>query len=218
MSATVTRGGCAARSKGGRDHPAVSRTRRISGSLSTRAPTAGIDHVLVRCGVPIPWPRAGDFLRSVLRDRGLDPDLVESTEAAWHAFCAFLATDVDGLDSAYDTEADGFIVQWGRYSWNDKLPTLDFTRQLAVDISAGQDAFEIGRAALWQVSLQIVFPDHPALDQLETRDTGFYFVRTGPQMDSAQREVRQTVDLSPTLRTLWASKPLKSSVDQEQAA
>jgi len=57
---------------------------------------------------------------------------MESPESAWRVFCAFLAVEVDGLETAPDSDADGFIVQWGRYSWNGGLPSLQF----AVDVRA----------------------------------------------------------------------------------
>jgi len=155
----------------------------------------------------------------MLRERGLDPDLVESPESAWRVFCAFLAVEVDGLDTEPDSDVDGFIVQWGRYDWNDGLPSLSFGRQFAVDVHAVWTETEWYQPEYWQVRLDMVFPHRPALadlGELNTQDSGFCFERPGLGMDEALREVLWEVERLPTLQALWASTPLRSVVDLEQ--
>jgi hypothetical protein len=72
----------------------------------------------------------------------------------------------------------------------------------------------------WQVSLVMVFPDQPALadlDRLNTQDSGFYFQSPRAGMEDALREVLWEFDQHPTLQALWASAPLRSAVDLERA-
>jgi hypothetical protein len=91
------------------------------------------------------WRDAGEMLAGLLRRDGVDPDRVHDVAAAWRAFTEFLALPVDGLEPV-ENDADGFLVQWGRYSWNDRLPSLTFTRQFAVDVRdawAGKEALVI---------------------------------------------------------------------------
>jgi hypothetical protein len=170
--------------------------------------------------VVISWLNSADVLREMIRKQGSDPDRVESPESAWRVFCAFLAVEVDGLETALDCDADGFIVQWGRYSWNGGLPSLTFTRQFAVDVRAAWTETDWYQPEYWQVSLDMVFPDQPALadlDQLNTSNSGFYFERPGPDMDNALREALWDFEQYPTLQALWASTPLRSAVDLAQA-
>jgi len=158
----------------------------------------------------------------MIRKQGSDPDRIESPESAWRVFCAFLAVDVDGLETTPDSDADGFIVQWGRYRYssNEGMPTLSFTRQFAVDVHATWTETGWYQPEYWQVSLDMVFPDQPALadlDRLNTSDSGFYFERPGPGMDHALCEALWEVEQYPTLRALWASTPLRSAVDLVRA-
>lgn len=166
------------------------------------------------------WRDSANVLRDMLRQQGLDPNRVESAESAWQVFRAFLALDIDGLETAPDADADGFTVSWGRYSWNDGLPSLSFSRHLAVDVSADWTETEWYQPEYWRVSLDMVFPDQPALadlDQLNTQDSGIYYERPGPAMDNALREALWEFEQSPTLQALWASTPLRSTIDLEQA-
>ncbi|GIH05294.1 hypothetical protein Rhe02_33610 [Rhizocola hellebori] len=157
----------------------------------------------------------------MLRDHGLDPERVGSPKAAWRVFCGFLAVDIDGIETDPQCDADGFIVQWGRYSWNDGLPSLSFTRQLAVDVRAQWTDKEWYQPEYWQVSLDMVFPDHATLadlDQLNVSNSGFYFERPGPEMDRALREALWEIEQYPTLQALWASVPSRSSTTLDNVA
>ena len=80
------------------------------------------------------WRDSPEVLARPLREHGQDPNQVSDVEAAWQAFCSFLACPIDGLEPGPDRDADGFVVQWGRYGWTDRRPSLSFTRQMAVDV------------------------------------------------------------------------------------
>jgi hypothetical protein len=128
--------------------------------------------------------------------------------------------EVDGLETAPGSDADGFIVQWGRYGLNGGLPSLSFTRQFAVDVRAEWTETDWYQPEYWQVSLDMVFADQPALadlDQLNTSNSGFYFERSGSGMDNALREALWEFEQYPTLQALWASTPLRGAVDLAQA-
>ena len=156
----------------------------------------------------------------MLRQHGLDPDRVESPGAAWQVFRAFLSLDVEGLETAPNSDADGFAVSWGRYGWNDDLPSLSFERHLAVDVSADWTETEWYQPEYWRVSLDMVFADSPNLtdiDELNTHDSGIYYERPGPAMDEALREAVWEVQQQPTLQALWAGVPLRSTIDLEQS-
>jgi hypothetical protein len=65
-------------------------------------------------------------LGGLLRQHGLTPEPLGNIDIAWTAFCEFLAMPVDGLESELDSDADGFIGQWGRqfavdvrYTWTE---------------------------------------------------------------------------------------------------
>jgi hypothetical protein len=80
------------------------------------------------------WRDSHEALARLLREQGQHPDRVDSVDAAWQAFQSFLAVPINGLEPGPGSDADGFIVQWGRYSSNDRRPSLTFTRQLAVNV------------------------------------------------------------------------------------
>src|SRR5262249_44421140 len=71
------------------------------------------------CSVGTGWRESPDLLAALLREHGQDPDRVESVDSAWRAFRDFLSRPLEGLDFGPDSDSDGFIVQWGRYSWHD---------------------------------------------------------------------------------------------------
>jgi hypothetical protein len=54
----------------------------------------------------------------VLRQHAVEPDSVRDVGAAWDAFGAFLHIEVEGIERA-ENDGDGFIVEWGRWSWTD---------------------------------------------------------------------------------------------------
>ncbi|MEU2667211.1 hypothetical protein [Micromonospora sp. NPDC007220] len=163
----------------------------------------------------IAWRDSPEELVVLLRRHGLTPDQVDNVEAAWKAFREFLTRPVDGLEPGPDSDADGFIVQWGRYSWHDLLPSLSFTRQLAVDVREAWTETDWYQPEYWQVSLDLVFPDAPVLadlDRLNVQNTGFDFSPPGPERDRAIGEAAWEVQHYPTLQALWASTPLRSAV------
>ncbi|MGI5176937.1 hypothetical protein ACQEVZ_11445 [Dactylosporangium sp. CA-152071] len=169
------------------------------------------------------WRAAGESLDQSLREHGLDPAGVDNVEAAWRAFCAFLQVEIDGIDPEPDSDADGFIVQWGRYSWNGGLPSLDFTRQLAVvDVhdaggtegTEGSDDVEVG-PELWQVSLRLWFADGPELagiGELRPSDSGFDFTPVGAGREAALAAVRDQIERLPPVRAAWRAKPVGSGL------
>ncbi len=162
------------------------------------------------------WRDSRELLARLLRDCGQDPDRVTSVEASWQAFRSFLATPVDGLEPDPNSDADGFIVQWGRCSWNDRHPSLTFTRQMAVDVRATWTESDWYQPAYWHVDLELVFDDLPAIadvDQLEVHDSGFYLSPPGPEQDHAFREVEWEIQQYPTLQALWTSTPTRSNLN-----
>ena len=156
----------------------------------------------------------------MLKQRGLNPDRVESPDAAWKVFCDFIAVDVEGLETGPDGQADGFGVSWGCYSWNDGLPTLSFGRHFVVDVSDTATGEDSCQPMYWRVSLEMIFPDAPDLaeiDRLNTQDSGVYYERPGPEMDNALCEALWEVERYPALRALWASTPMRSAVDLDRS-
>ncbi|MEV1319968.1 hypothetical protein AB0J14_28255 [Micromonospora arborensis] len=145
---------------------------------------------------------------------------MDNVETVWKAFREFLAQPVGGLEPGPDSDADGFIVQWGRYSWHDWLPSLSFTRQFAVDVRGTWTETDWYQPEIWQVSLDLIFPDAPALadlDKLDVQDTGLDFSPPGPGRDHAIGEAESEVQRYPTLQALWASTPAHSAVTLDRA-
>ncbi|MGC4759119.1 hypothetical protein [Micromonospora trifolii] len=168
----------------------------------------------------ITWRESPEELVGLLRLHGLTPDRVNNVETAWKAFREFLAQPVDGLEPGPDSDADGFIVQWGRYSWHDRLPSLSFTRQIAVDVQGTWTETDWYQPEIWHVSLNLVFADAPALadlDRLNVQDTGFNFSPPGPARDHAIGKAEWEVQRHPTLQALWASTPVHSAVTLDRA-
>lgn len=166
------------------------------------------------------WRDSPEVLARLLREHGQDPSQVTSVEAAWQAFRSFLASPVDGLEPDPQRDADGFIVQWGRYVWDDVRPSLTFTRQMAVNVRATWTESDWYQPEYWQVNLELIFDDAPALadiDQLEVTSTGFDFSPPGPEQDRAFREVGWEIRQYPTLQALWVSTPVHSSLSLENA-
>jgi hypothetical protein len=159
------------------------------------------------------------MLDGLLRRHGVDPDRVHNVAAAWQAFTEFLALPVDGLEPV-ENDADGFMVQWGRYSWNDRVPSLAFTRQFAVEVRdawAGKDGYQ---PEIWQVNLDMVFLDTPELAELGRSvlaDTGLDFSAPGPKRDRAISAVEQRLAQHPALQAAWAIRPARSCVTLDDA-
>ena len=160
------------------------------------------------------------MLARLLRELGQDPACVTNVEAAWRAFQSFLAHPVDGLEAGPDSDADGFIVQWGRYGQKGRRPSLTFTRQFAVDVRATWADPDWYQPDHWQVNLELAFDEAPALadlGELAAADSGFDFRPTGPEQDEAFRDVEWEIHQYPALRALWASTPAVSSITVYQA-
>jgi hypothetical protein len=107
--------------------------------------------------------------------------------------------------------ADGFVVQWGRYSWNRHLPSLSFTRQLAVVEDADQTNH--WQPDLWQLDLALVFEDEPdlmGLDTLELQDTGFSFTPVGPDRVTELAELPVAIHQYPPLLAAWNATPVET--------
>lgn len=152
-----------------------------------------------------------------MRSRGLDPDAVDNVETAWVAFGEFLQTGVDGVLGP-DDDGDGFIVEWGRWGWNDHRPALSFGRQLAVSDS-GDRGDPYWQPDYWKVDLQVSFAPDPAWDDLERvpfHDTGFDFKEIGPLRTAALVESRSFVQSYPQLRAMWQGRPVHSCLMFEQ--
>ncbi|MBW6436858.1 hypothetical protein KZ829_24240 [Actinoplanes hulinensis] len=167
----------------------------------------------------LPWRDTAQMLAGLLRRHGVDPDHVHDVAAAWQAFTEFLALPVHGLEPV-ENDVDGFMVQWGRYSWNDRLPSLTFTRQFTVDVRDTWIDKDRYQPEIWQVNLDMVFPDTPRLADLGRpvpADTGLNFSAPGPQRDRAIRAVEQRLARHPALQVAWASSPARSCVTLDDA-
>lgn len=161
------------------------------------------------------WRESPEVFARLLGEHGQDPAHVTNVESAWQAFRSFLACPVDGLEPGPDSDADGFVLQWGHYSWNDKHPSLTFTRQFAVDVRGTWTEQDWYQPEYWQVELDLVFDDEPALagiDQPRPRNTGFDFSPPGPGQERARRDADQKIRNYPALRALWESIPARSSL------
>jgi hypothetical protein len=165
----------------------------------------------------VAWQSGAEALGQLLRRRGIEPDAVMDVEAAWTAFGEFVQTPVDGIVSGDDSDADGFIVQWGCWSWNDERPSLSFTRQLAVPDPEDPD----GQPSYWHVELELIFQDEASLvglDELNESDTGFSFDPVGPARDAELAALHDHyLGLYPQLRALWYATPVETKLSLHQA-
>jgi hypothetical protein len=167
--------------------------------------------------MPISWQASAEVFAEILRRHGVEPDAVSDVDAAWGAFDEFLQIDLDGIVEEPDSDADGFIIQWGRYSWNGGRLSLAFTRQLAVTDGEGQKDPD-SQPALWQVDLEMCFDDEPdliGLDTLNSSDTGFSFDPIGPQRTAELAEMRTDMERHPQLQAIWSATPVSSSLSFE---
>jgi hypothetical protein len=166
------------------------------------------------------WRESLEVFAGLLREHGQDHAHVSDGESAWQAFSSFLACPVDGLEPGPDTDADGFILQWGRYGWNNTQPSLTFTRQFAVDVRATWTEQDWYQPEYWKVELDLIFNDEPALagiDQSGSGNTGFDFSPPVTALQRALRDAEQKVRNYPALRTLWESIPARSSLHLHSA-
>jgi len=167
---------------------------------------------LIPFAMGIPWRSSAEALAQIMRRHGTDPGAVGDVEAAWGAFGEFLHVEVDGIDPEPNSDADGFIVQWGRYSLNDQRPSLSFTRQLAV-VDGGDRQPEY-----WQLDLHMIFDDGPELagiDDLDIQDTGFSFEPIGPRRAAELAAMRTGMARYPQLSAVWRATPVGSALSFE---
>ncbi|MER7892113.1 hypothetical protein ABTX15_20065 [Micromonospora sp. NPDC094482] len=169
--------------------------------------------------MPIHWRSSAEVFAQCLGSHGLDAAGVADVEAAWQAFCEFVQVEIDGVDPDPDSDADGFIVQWGRYSWHGHRPSLTFTRQPAIVGVDDRDGRHVDRE-YWQVSLEMRFDDGPDLAGIGTlpeRDTGFNFAPIGRHRHAALAEMRTGMDRHPQLQAAWRLKPAHSELTVDRA-
>jgi hypothetical protein len=167
--------------------------------------------------VSIHWRASPDALSHALRQHGAEPDAVTDVGTAWRSFGEFLQIAIDGIDMGPDSDADGFIVQWGRYTWNERRPSLSFTRQLAV--TEGVDKTDPNwQPELWQVDLSMVFDvnsDLTGLDSLEIQDTGFSFAPIGSARAAALARTWFQIQQYAPLRMAWSLTPAETKLSFE---
>jgi hypothetical protein len=168
--------------------------------------------------MPIDWRSSAETLARLLHSHGAGADDIADVETAWQAFSEFLQVEIAGLDPDPDSDADGFIVQWGRYSWNHRRPSLTFARQLAVVVESCDHPDR--QPELWQVNLEMLFDDSPDLvgiDALPRQDTGFDFAPIGPKRRAAVAELRTALARNPPLQAAWRATPVTSELTLDRA-
>lgn len=169
--------------------------------------------------MPVPWRSSTEVFAQYLTSHGLDAAYVVDVEAAWQAFSEFLQMEIDGIDPDADSDADGFIVQWGRYSWNGHRPSLTFTRQLAIFGVDGREDPCVD-PEYWQLSLEMRFDaggDLTGIDALPEQDTGFNFAPIGPHRHATMAEMRTHMERHPQLQAAWRAKPTESELTFDRA-
>jgi hypothetical protein len=167
----------------------------------------------------IPWRSSLDVFAQVLRRHGVEPDAVGDVAAAWAAFEEFIQIEIDGIEGP-DNDGDGFIAEWGTWSWNDGLPALSFGRLLAVNDHDWERDDSNWQPQYWKLDLQMCFADHPdlaGLDDIGFQDTGFDFYEIGSARAAALVETRAFIQSYPQLTALWRSRPLRSQLTLDQA-
>ncbi|MEV6367009.1 hypothetical protein AB0L86_08970 [Micromonospora musae] len=165
----------------------------------------------------IRWQASIDVFTQMLGRRGVEPAAVTDVEAAWDAFAEFLQLEIDGIDPTPDSDADGFIVQWGRRSWSDNRPILAFARQLAV-ADVGDRADPYWQPELWQLDFEMTFDDEPrltGLDSLDVQNTGFRFAPIGPLRAAALADARAEAQRHAPVRAAWITTPASSVLSIE---
>ncbi|MCX4612067.1 MULTISPECIES: hypothetical protein [Streptomyces] len=166
----------------------------------------------------ISWRSSLDVFARILRQRAFEPDSVRDVDAAWDAFGEFLQIEVEGIERP-ENDGDGFIVEWGRWGWNDDQPALSFGRLLAVNEADDRDA-PAWQPEYWKVELQLIFGEDPAwadVDSLGHQDTGFDYDEIGAPRIAALGEMRRFIESYPQLAAMWRAEPTRSGLTLEQA-
>lgn len=127
--------------------------------------------------------------------------------------------EIDGIEPA-DEDGDGFVVQWGRWDWNNDRPALVFTRQFAVRDEGDVDD-ELGQPQRWSVELDLFFADGPGwadLDDMAWSDSmGFDFDPVGHERAAALSRIAAFLETLPQVRAMWQAIPTGSSLRLERA-
>lgn len=168
--------------------------------------------------MPIPWRSSADAFAQILRQHGVEPDAIRDVEAAWEAFGEFLQVEIAGIEGP-ENDGDGFIVEWGRWDWNDDQPALSFGRQLAVTEPDGRDDPH-WQPEYWKVELQLIFGEDPAwadLDSVGHQDTGFDFDGIGAPRTAALGRIRHFMESYPQLAAMWRAEPTRSDLTLDRA-
>ncbi|MGW5610160.1 hypothetical protein ACWEWI_29555 [Streptomyces sp. NPDC003753] len=159
-----------------------------------------------------------DAFARILTQRAIDPDAVHSVDAAWDAFGEFLQVEIEGIERS-ENDGDGFIVEWGRWGWNDDQPSLSFGRLLAVsDASDREDPN--WQPEHWKVELQLIFAEDPAwadVGSLGHQDTEFDYAEIGAPRMAALGEMRSFIESYPQLAAMWRAEPARSGLTLERA-
>ena len=169
--------------------------------------------------MPTTWRNSVELFAQVLERHGVDPAAVSSVEAAWAAFQEFVQLPLGGVEPA-EEDGDGFVVQWGKWSWNDGQPALAFTRQLAVGEEADRDD-EFWQPRIWAVELQLTFGEDPAwadLDEMAwSNSMGFDFDPIGSERAAALAQITAFLETLPQIRSLWTATPVASRLGLDRA-
>lgn len=138
---------------------------------------------------------------------------------AWTAFQEFVQVELDGIEAA-ENDGDGFIVQWGRWSWNESRPALAFTRQIAVSDEGTRDD-EFWQPNLWAFELQLLFAENPAwadVGELAWNDSmGFDFDPVGPERAAMLAQIAEFIETLPQVSAMWQATPVSSQLSLERA-
>ncbi|MER6370358.1 hypothetical protein ABT255_18580 [Streptomyces mirabilis] len=149
-----------------------------------------------------------DVFARILRQRAVEPESVRDVDAAWDAFGEFLQVEVEGIERL-ENDGDGFIVEWGRWGWNDDQPSMSFGRLLAVNGADDRDAPD-RQPEYWKVELQLVFGEDPAwaaLDSLGHQDTGSTTTRSACPGLSRWERCAGSSSLTPSWRPCGEPSP-----------
>jgi hypothetical protein len=83
--------------------------------------------------MPTPWRSSAALFERILEQHGEKAEAVSDMDAAWAASQEFVQTPLEGVEPTED-DGDGFIVEWGCWSWNGGAPAISLGRHLgAVD-------------------------------------------------------------------------------------
>ncbi|WP_371615248.1 hypothetical protein [Streptomyces sp. NBC_00454] len=148
-----------------------------------------------------------------------------TVEAAWAAFEEFVQISVEGIEGPED-DGDGFIVEWGAWSWNGHRPALSLGRLLAV---TGDDGDGDGdgddrndphwQPQYWKVELQVSFAEDPAWADLHVKggNSGFDHAAIGEPRAAALADARRFIEQDPLLGAMWRSAPIDLEVTLDRA-